>query len=55
MKKEVKRIVDEIVVDGRDVERAQRLAMKRGKNINNKEERTVRIAADEILTTPPEG
>lgn len=49
-KKNTKITTDEIIIDGRDVERAELLSLKR-KNDTKGEEHTI-IVDDELLTTP---
>lgn len=46
-------VVDEVVVDGRDVELAREVAMKRHQG-DKRLEQTVRISLDETLTTDPD-
>lgn len=48
-----KTVVDEIVVDGRDVERAEDAAMKR-RDGDKRVEHTRAISDDELLTSAPE-
>lgn len=50
---EIKTAVDEIVVDGRDVERAEDAAMKR-RDGDKRVEHTRAISDDELLTSAPE-
>lgn len=50
--KKIERLNDEIVIDGKDVERAQRLAEKRHGDEGLTED-TIRINSDETLTIAP--
>lgn len=52
-KDEIKVVSDEIVVDSRDVERAEALSLKRGKN-DRRVEHTELLDDGELLTSLPD-